>query len=44
MAGGVLLALSQVRQAQATAEELAAEADRRGEAVSTLAGDVRTLR
>ena len=44
LAGGVLLALSQVRQAQATAAGLAAEADRRGEAVSTLATDVRTLR
>lgn len=44
LAGGVLLALSQVRQARATAQELAEEADRRGTAVSTLAGDVRTLR
>lgn len=44
LAGGVLLALSQVKQANAAAEELAEEADRRGTAVSTLAGDVRTLR
>lgn len=44
LAGGVLVALSEVRQAQGTARELAAEADRRGTAVSTLAGDVRTLR
>ncbi|WP_262702065.1 MULTISPECIES: collagen-like protein [Streptomyces] len=42
--GAALLALVQVHRAQQRAEQLAAEADRRGTAVSTLAGDVRVLR
>jgi len=42
--GGVLLSLLLIRQEAHTREEAIAEANLRGEAVSTLAGDVRALR
>lgn len=44
LAGGLLLGWSRISAADQRADELAAEADRRGEAVQTLAGDVRVLR
>ncbi|MFI2314076.1 hypothetical protein AMK17_25420 [Streptomyces sp. CB00072] len=44
LGGGLALAFLQIDQADARAGVLATEADRRGDAVSTLAGDVRTLR
>ncbi|KPL29058.1 hypothetical protein JI76_28455 [Streptomyces anulatus] len=44
LGGGLALAFLQINQADARAGVLATEADRRGDAVSTLAGDVRTLR
>ncbi|WP_170994715.1 collagen-like protein [Streptomyces sp. BPSDS2] len=44
LGGGLALAFLQINRADARATELASEADRRGDAVSTLAGDVRTLR
>ncbi|MFH9011245.1 collagen-like protein [Streptomyces sp. NPDC017943] len=44
LSGAVLIIWSRIEHEAARAEELAVEADRRGEAVSTLAGDVRLLR
>ncbi|WP_406143784.1 collagen-like protein [Streptomyces anulatus] len=44
LGGGLALAFLQIDQAEGRATDLASEADRRGDAVSTLAGDVRTLR
>lgn len=44
LGGGLALAFLQINQAEARATDLAAEADRRGDAVTTLATDVRTLR
>ncbi|PJN31295.1 hypothetical protein CG717_16130 [Streptomyces sp. CB02613] len=44
LGGAVAIAFLQIDRADARATELASEADRRGDAVSTLAGDVRTLR
>ncbi|MFJ5059011.1 collagen-like protein [Streptomyces nigra] len=44
LSGAVLIIWSRIGHEAARAEELAAEADRRGEAVSTLATDVRLLR
>ncbi|WP_406420067.1 collagen-like protein [Streptomyces sp. NBC_00842] len=44
LGGGLALAFLQIGQAEARATELSAEADRRGDAVTTLATDVRTLR
>ncbi|MFE3378331.1 collagen-like domain-containing protein [Streptomyces anulatus] len=44
LGGGLALAFLQINRAEGRATELATEADRRGDAVSTLAGDVRTLR
>ncbi|MGY4917476.1 collagen-like protein [Streptomyces sp. 900116325] len=44
LGGGLALAFLQIDRAQSRADQLAAEADLRGGAVSTLATDVRTLR
>ncbi|MFB7219328.1 collagen-like protein [Streptomyces sp. NPDC056227] len=44
LGGGLAVAFLQINQAEARATELATEADRRGDAVTTLATDVRTLR
>ncbi|MGV9524124.1 collagen-like protein [Streptomyces griseus] len=44
LGGGLALAFLQIDRADARVTELASEADRRGDAVSTLAGDVCTLR
>ncbi|MEV3855037.1 collagen-like protein [Streptomyces sp. NPDC050095] len=44
LAGAVVLVWLRINGADRRAEELAAEADARGHAVSTLAGDVRVLR
>ncbi len=44
LGGGLAVAFLQIDRAEGRATELASEADRRGDAVSTLAGDVRTLR
>ncbi|MBQ1122658.1 collagen-like protein [Streptomyces sp. B15] len=44
LAGAVVLIWGRISHEAERAEQLAAEADRRGEAVSTLAGDVRVLR
>ncbi|MEV7867497.1 collagen-like protein [Streptomyces sp. NPDC088124] len=44
LGGGLAVAFLQIGRAEARAGDLATEADRRGDAVSTLAGDVRTLR
>ncbi|MFF3123390.1 collagen-like protein [Streptomyces sp. NPDC057908] len=44
LGGGLAVAFLQIDQAEARATELAAEADRRGGAVTTLATDVRKLR
>lgn len=44
LGGGLAIAFLQIGKAEARGDQLAAEADRRGTAVSTLAGDVRTLR
>ncbi|WP_329220693.1 collagen-like protein [Streptomyces microflavus] len=44
LGGGLAVAFLQIERAEGRATELALEADRRGDAVSTLAGDVRTLR
>ncbi|WP_405548946.1 collagen-like protein [Streptomyces globisporus] len=44
LGGGLAIAFLQIDRAEGRATELASEADRRGDAVSTLAGDVRTLR
>ncbi|MFD5724645.1 collagen-like protein [Streptomyces sp. NPDC058368] len=44
LGGGLALAFLLIGRAQDRADQLAAEADRRGSAVSTLATDVRTLR
>lgn len=44
LGGAVLLAFRQIDQAEQRADAIAAEADLRGTAVSTLAGDVRQLR
>jgi hypothetical protein len=44
LGGGLAVAFLQIDRAEQRAVELAAEADRRGDAVGTLAGDVRTLR
>ncbi|MFI8853697.1 collagen-like protein [Streptomyces sp. NPDC053499] len=44
LAGAVVLIWGRISHEAERAEQLAAEADRRGDAVSTLAGDVRTLR
>lgn len=44
LSGAVLIIWSRIDHEAARAEQLAAEADRRGEAVSTLATDVRLLR
>lgn len=44
LGGGLALAFLQIDRAQQRGDELAAEADRRGNAVTTLAADVRTLR
>jgi hypothetical protein len=44
LSGAVLIIWARIDQEAARAERLAAEADRRGEAVSTLATDVRLLR
>lgn len=44
LGGGLAVAFLQINQAQDRADRLAAEADLRGSAVSTLATDVRTLR
>ncbi|GGZ53377.1 collagen-like protein [Streptomyces rubiginosohelvolus] len=44
LGGGLAIAFLQIDRAEGRATELATEADRRGDAVSTLAGDVRTLR
>ncbi|MFB8215004.1 collagen-like protein [Streptomyces anulatus] len=44
LGGGLAVAFLQIDRAEGRAADLASEADRRGDAVSTLAGDVRTLR
>jgi outer membrane murein-binding lipoprotein Lpp len=44
LGGAVTVALLQIHRAEQRADQLAAEADLRGSAVSTLAGDVRALR
>lgn len=44
LGGGLAVAFLQIGQAESRASDLAVEADRRGNAVSTLATDVRTLR
>ena len=44
LGGAVALAFLRITQAENRADRMAAEADRRGNAVSTLATDVRTLR
>ena len=44
LGGGLALAFLQIDRAQQRGDQLAAEADRRGNAVTTLATDVRTLR
>jgi hypothetical protein len=44
LGGGLALAFLQIDQAESRADQLAAEADLRGGAVTTLATDVRTLR
>ncbi|MFJ9885922.1 collagen-like protein [Streptomyces sp. NPDC091287] len=44
LGGGLAVAFLEIDRADARAGVLATEADRRGDAVSTLAGDVRTLR
>ncbi|MFI1524921.1 collagen-like protein [Streptomyces griseus] len=44
LGGGLAIAFLQIGQAEGRAADLASEADRRGDAVSTLATDVRTLR
>ncbi|MGW0938886.1 collagen-like protein [Streptomyces sp. NPDC002666] len=44
LGGGLTIAFLQIDKAEARGDQLAAEADRRGTAVSTLAGDVRKLR
>ncbi|WP_329615669.1 collagen-like protein [Streptomyces brevispora] len=44
LGGGLAIAFLQIDKAEARGDQLAAEADRRGTAVSTLATDVRTLR
>ncbi|MDF6043266.1 collagen-like protein [Streptomyces sp. JH14] len=44
LGGGLAVAFLQIGQAEARASELATEADRRGDAVTTLATDVRKLR
>lgn len=44
LGGGLALAFLQISQAESRADQLAAEADLRGGAVTTLATDVRTLR
>lgn len=44
LGGGLAVAFLKINQAEDRAAEMAAEADRRGAAVSTLATDVRTLR
>ncbi|MFJ8844358.1 collagen-like protein [Streptomyces cyaneofuscatus] len=44
LGGGLAVAFLQIQGAEGRATELATEADRRGDAVTTLAGDVRTLR
>ncbi|MFF3060905.1 collagen-like protein [Streptomyces sp. NPDC057909] len=44
LGGGLALAFLQIDRAQSRADQLAAEADLRGGAVTTLATDVRTLR
>ncbi|MGD6749165.1 collagen-like protein [Streptomyces sp. BH105] len=44
LGGALLLAFLQIQRAEGRADQLAAEADRRGTAVTTLATDVRTLR
>ncbi|MFD7861883.1 collagen-like protein [Streptomyces sp. NPDC059783] len=44
LGGGLGIAFLQINKAEDRASQLAAEADRRGDAVSTLATDVRTLR
>lgn len=44
LTGAVLLVYARVQAEAARADQLAAEADRRGEAVTTLASDVRVLR
>ncbi|MEV7112321.1 collagen-like protein [Streptomyces anulatus] len=44
LGGGLAVAFLQIDRAEGRATDLASEADRRGDAVSTLAGDVRTLR
>ncbi|WP_241193090.1 collagen-like protein [Streptomyces sp. ADI98-10] len=44
LGGGLALAFLQISQAEQHADQLAVEADRRGDAVGTLATDVRTLR
>ncbi|MEW2177133.1 collagen-like protein [Streptomyces sp. NPDC005406] len=44
LGGGLAIAFLQIDKAEARADQLAAEADRRGGAVTTLATDVRTLR
>ncbi|MGW1662951.1 collagen-like protein [Streptomyces microflavus] len=44
LGGGLAVAFLQIERAEGRATELATEADRRGTAVSTLAGDVRALR
>lgn len=44
LGGGLAVAFLQIDKAESRADQLAAEADRRGGAVSTLATDVRTLR
>ncbi|MFE2497070.1 collagen-like protein [Streptomyces scopuliridis] len=44
LGGGLALAFLQIGRAESRANQLAAEADLRGGAVSTLAGDVRVLR
>lgn len=44
LGGGLAIAFLQINKAEARGDQLAAEADRRGTAVSTLATDVRKLR
>ncbi|WP_393057758.1 collagen-like protein [Streptomyces sp. LN549] len=44
LGGAIAIAFLQIDKAEARGDQLAAEADRRGAAVSTLATDVRTLR
>lgn len=44
LGGGLAIAFLQIDKAESRGDQLAAEADRRGTAVSTLAGDVRKLR